>query len=177
MPNLQDFKDLAAHFKWFFGKGERPQFDRWTYWEKFDYLAVFWGMAMIGITGLMLWFPVGATTFMSGDWLNIATVIHSDEALLAMGFIFAVHFFNTHFRAERFPMDMVIFSGSLSQSEVQHERSKWFARLKSSGKLDALLIKGFDFPLATISKVVGALMLITGLFFLVLMIIAGLSYL
>lgn len=177
MPNTQDFKDLAAHFKWFFGKGERPQFDRWTYWEKFDYLAVFWGMFMIGITGLMLWFPVGASALVSGEWLNIATVIHSDEALLAMGFIFAVHFFNTHFRADRFPMDMVIFSGSLSQSEVQHERSKWFARLKSSGKLDTLLIKGFDFPMAAISKVVGILMLITGLFFLVLMIIAGLSYL
>lgn len=177
MPNWQDFRDLAAHFKWFFGKGERPQFDRWTYWEKFDYLAVFWGMFFIGITGLMLWFPVGATALMGGEWLNVATVIHSDEALLAMGFIFAVHFFNTHFRADRFPMDMVIFSGSLSQSEVQHERSKWFDRLKKAGKLDQLLIKGFDFPYATLSKVVGIAMLVTGLFFLVLMIIAGLSYL
>lgn len=177
MPNWQDFKDLAAHFKWFFGKGERPQFDRWTYWEKFDYLAVFWGMFMIGITGLMLWFPVGATALLGGEWLNVATVIHSDEALLAMGFIFAVHFFNTHFRADRFPMDMVIFSGSLSQSEVQHERSKWFDRLKKAGKLDELLIKGFDFPYATLSKVVGIAMLVTGLFFLVLMIVAGLSYL
>lgn len=176
MPNLQDFKDMGAHFRWFFGRGDRPQFDRWTYWEKFDYLAVFWGMFMIGISGLMLWFPVGASVAMSGEWLNIAYVIHSDEALLAMGFIFAVHFFNTHFRADRFPMDMAIFSGSLTQSEVQHERGKWYERLKISGRLDALLIKGFNFPLALICKIVGFLMLITGLFFLALMIIAGVSY-
>ena len=29
--------------KWFIGKGPRPQYGRWTYWEKFDYFAVFWG--------------------------------------------------------------------------------------------------------------------------------------
>ncbi len=34
MPNWQDFKRYESTFKWFFGMGERPQFDRWTYWEK-----------------------------------------------------------------------------------------------------------------------------------------------
>lgn len=28
-------------FKWFVGKGPRPIFERWTYYEKFDYWAVF----------------------------------------------------------------------------------------------------------------------------------------
>lgn len=54
MSNMQDLRDMKAHFKWFFGKGPRPQFDRWTYWEKFDYLAVFWGMFVIGLSGLVL---------------------------------------------------------------------------------------------------------------------------
>lgn len=44
MPRLQDFRGLIDNFKWFLGFGERLQFDRWTYWEKFDYLAVFWGI-------------------------------------------------------------------------------------------------------------------------------------
>src|SRR5262245_56850343 len=43
VPNLQDWRDFVAHNRWFFGKGDKPQFERWTYWEKFDYLAVFWG--------------------------------------------------------------------------------------------------------------------------------------
>ena len=43
VPNLQDGRDMLGMFKWFFGKGPRPKFDRWTYWEKFDYWAPFWG--------------------------------------------------------------------------------------------------------------------------------------
>ena len=57
IPNLQDLKDIVAMFKWFVGKGPRPVFDRWTYWEKFDYWAPFWGITIIGISGLMLWLP------------------------------------------------------------------------------------------------------------------------
>ncbi len=51
MPTLQDWRDFVAHNKWFFGKGPKPQFDRWTYWEKFDYFAVFWGVFIIGASG------------------------------------------------------------------------------------------------------------------------------
>ena len=47
-----------SNFKWFIGRGPQPQFDRWTYWEKFDYWAVFWGMFIIGGSGSLLWFPV-----------------------------------------------------------------------------------------------------------------------
>lgn len=46
VPNWQDFKDVYRMFRWFLGKGPRPVFDRWTYWEKFDYWAVFWGMGL-----------------------------------------------------------------------------------------------------------------------------------
>jgi len=108
VPSLQDWRDFVAHQKWFFGKGPRPQFDRWTYWERFDYFAVFWGVAIIGFSGLILWFPKFFTLFLPGWVINIAMVIHSDEALLAAGFIFSFHFFNTHFRIEKFPMDTVI---------------------------------------------------------------------
>ena len=85
--------------------GRGPQYGRWTYWEKFDYFAVFWGIAVIGSTGLMLWFPEFFTRLLPGWLINVATIIHSDEALLATGFIFTVHFFNTHLRPEKFPMD------------------------------------------------------------------------
>ena len=43
-----DWQDFIASLKWFFGKGPRPEYGRWTYWEKFDYIAVFWGVAVIG---------------------------------------------------------------------------------------------------------------------------------
>ena len=136
VPNWQDIKDFWAHQMWFFGRGPRPQFDRWTYWEKFDYLAVFWGIAIIGLSGLVMWFPETFTLFLPGWVINIAHVVHSDEALLASGFIFTFHFFNVHFRIEKFPMDPVIFSGRITEEEMKHERGRLYDRLKESGRLD-----------------------------------------
>jgi cytochrome b subunit of formate dehydrogenase/rhodanese-related sulfurtransferase len=174
MPRIQDFKDMWAHFKWFINKGERPQFDRWTYWEKFDYLAVFWGMFIIGCSGLILWFPVFFTKlFLPGWTLNLATLVHSDEALLATGFIFAIHFFNTHFRADRFPMDTVIFSGVITQEEMKQEKAKWYDRLASERKLDTIIDNKSRFSSwSWLAKLIGFTMLSTGLLFLFLIIYA-----
>lgn len=135
LPSLQDVRDFWAHQKWFFGRGPRPQWDRWTYWERFDYLAVFWGVAAIGLSGLIMWFPEFFTQFLPGWSINLALVIHSDEALLASGFIFTFHFFNVHFRVEKFPMDPVIFSGRISEEEMREERGRLFARLEAAGEL------------------------------------------
>jgi cytochrome b subunit of formate dehydrogenase len=135
VPNLKDLKDLYANLKWFLGMGPRPQMDRWTYWEKFDYWAVFWGVGMIGVSGLVLWFPVFFGRFLPGWAFNIATVIHSDEALLAAGFIFTIHFFNTHMRPEKFPMDTVIFTGKITQEEFRHERPLEYQRIVESNRL------------------------------------------
>jgi cytochrome b subunit of formate dehydrogenase len=134
--NKQDIKDFVATIKWFLGRGPRPQYGRWTYWEKFDYLAVFWGVAVIGFSGLVLWFPVFFTKFFPGWLINISQIIHSDEALLAVGFIFTIHFFNTHFRPEAFPMDTVIFTGYMPLEHMKHERPREYQELKESGKLD-----------------------------------------
>ena len=136
MPGIQDFKDIIAHNKWFFGKGPKPQFDRWTYWEKFDYMAVFWGIAIIGGSGLVMWFPGFFTLLLPGWIINVAVIIHSDEALLAAGFIFTFHFFNVHFRPDKFPMDRVMFSGRITKSELLNERRRLYDRWVATGELD-----------------------------------------
>jgi cytochrome b subunit of formate dehydrogenase len=136
MPRVQDLKDMIAHNKWFFGKGPKPQFDRWTYWEKFDYMAVFWGVTIIGTSGLIMWFPEYFTILLPGWIINVALIIHSDEALLAAGFIFTFHFFNVHFRPDKFPMDPVMFSGRISKSELLNERRRLYDRWVAEGELD-----------------------------------------
>jgi cytochrome b subunit of formate dehydrogenase len=141
MPTMKDARDVAGTVKWFLGLGPRPQYGRWTYWEKFDYFAVFWGMFAIGISGLVMWFPQFFTRFLPGWVINIALIVHSDEALLAAGFIFTIHFFNTHFRLEKFPMDTVIFSGRISKSEMLHERKRWYDRLVATNRIDRHLVK------------------------------------
>jgi cytochrome b subunit of formate dehydrogenase len=132
----KDWREFLATVKWYTGKGPYPKYGRWTYWEKFDYFAVLWGVMVIGTSGLMLWFPETFTYVFPGWVINVATIIHSDEALLAAGFIFTVHFFNTHFRPEKFPMDTVIFTGRMSIEELKRERPNEYNSLVARGELD-----------------------------------------
>jgi cytochrome b subunit of formate dehydrogenase len=149
----KDLSDFRGNLKWFFGKGERPKYGRWTYWEKFDYFAVFWGIAVIGSTGLMLWFPEFFTRFLPGPVINIATIIHSDEALLAVGFIFTVHFFNTHLRPEKFPMDIVVFTGRMPMEELKEDKPAEYEALLEKGELDQHMVEPYP---AIVTKTIRA---------------------
>ncbi len=162
VPNLKDGQDIVGMFKWFFGKGPRPQFDRYIYWEKFDYWAVFWGMFIIGGSGFMLWFPVFFSEFLPGWVFNVATIVHGEEALLAVGFIFTIHFFNGHLRPEKFPMDLVIFTGRLPEHELKDERSLEYARLVSEGRLEAIEATPPTASEVAFARVLGSVGLILG---------------
>ena len=140
MFSLTDLKEVWGSIKWFLGRGPRPTYGRYTYWEKFDYFAVFWGVFVIGSTGLVLWFPTLFTRLLPGWSINVATIIHSDEALLAVGFIFTIHFFNTHFRPDKFPMDPVIFTGSVPLEELKYDKPREYERLVAAGKLDESIV-------------------------------------
>ena len=143
LPTKKDLRDLVGSLRWFLGRGERPRYGRWTYWEKFDYFAVFWGIFVIGSTGLMLWFPEFFTNFFPGWFINVATVIHSDEALLAVGFIFTVHFFNTHLRPEKFPMDLVIFTGRMPVEDFKEDKPEEYDVLEKAGRLEEHLVEPY----------------------------------
>jgi cytochrome b subunit of formate dehydrogenase len=144
LPNLDDLRDIRNHLKYFLGRGPKPQFDRFTYWEKFDYFAELWGSAFIGLSGLIMWFPVRVSYVFPGWLVNLAQIIHSQEALLAAGFILTFHFFNGHFRLEKFPLDSVMFSGRITEAEMRHERGRQFERLASEGRLEEFEVHGDD---------------------------------
>jgi cytochrome b subunit of formate dehydrogenase len=121
VPHTSDFVHFFQQFRWFLGIGPRPHFGRYSYMEKFDYLAVFWGVAMIGTSGLFLWFPEFFARFLPGWVFNVATIIHADEAVLATAFIFTIHFFNVHLRPEKFPLDAVMFTGRATKHYMVEE--------------------------------------------------------
>ncbi len=161
-PTWNDLKEFFQTIRWFFTGKNQPNYGRWTYWEKFDYLAVFWGVAMIGFTGLILWFPEFFTRFLPGYFINIATIIHSDEALLATGFIFTFHFFNTHFRPEKFPMDPVIFTGKVPLEEFKIDRPREYNMVKEDGTLRKKLAEGPEKWFSRLSYIFGLSCLIFG---------------
>ncbi len=175
VPQPRDVLDIFNHVRWFFGLGARPGFGRFTYWEKFDYFAVFWGMAIIGASGYVLWLHTFFSRFVPGWIFNITNLIHSDEALLAAGFIFTIHFFNSHLRPEKFPMDLVIFTGRVSAEELREERPEEWGRLVREGGLDALKTDPPPLWLRNFGRIVGTVAVVVGLVYFALILLAVLG--
>ena len=172
VPQPRDLVELYAHVKWFLRVGPRPEFDRFTYWEKFDYWAVFWGMGIIGASGLLLWFPEFFARFLPGWVFNVALLVHGEEALLAVGFIFTMHFFNGHLRPEKFPMDTVIFTGRVTLDELEEERPDEYARLVREGALSAIATEPAPPWLVRLGRTIGAVAIAFGLTLVALIIYA-----
>ncbi len=173
MFRKRDLVEFGQTVKWFLGLGQRPRYGRWTYWEKFDYMAVFWGVTVIGTSGLLLWFSEFFTDLGIPGWLiNVATIIHSDEALLATGFIFTIHFFNTHFRPEKFPMDPVIFTGRVPLEELREDRPREFSDSLRTRGIRKKVTKPPPRWLERGARIFGLTCLAVGIFIIVLIIYA-----
>nr|WP_246262481.1 cytochrome C [Aromatoleum evansii] len=171
IPNWKDLADCVGMFKWFFGKGPKPKFDRWTYFEKFDYWAVFWGVNIIGWSGLMLAFPHVTASFLPGWVFNVGTLVHGEEAFLAAVFLFTVHFFNNHFRPDKLPPpDVVMFTGTQSLEEFSREHPAHYQRLVESGELEKYLVDAPSRQLHVGSVILGLTLITVGLVLLVLVV-------
>lgn len=174
VPSWADLQDAIGMFKWFFGLAPKPQLDRWTYWEKFDYWAPFWGVAIIGFSGAMLWFKGVTATYLPGWVFNLATIFHGEEAVLAAGFLFTVHFFNNHWRPDKFPLDILMFTGKMPLEEFKREHLIEYNRLVASGELSKYLVDAPSQPMTRASKILGFTLMGCGLALLI-MVINGFS--
>jgi cytochrome b subunit of formate dehydrogenase len=172
VPSLQDLKDISAMFAWFFGKAPRPVFGRWTYWERFDYWAPFWGLAIVGGSGLMLWFKELTASVVPGWVFNIAMLAHGEEAFLAILFLFTVHFFNNHFRPDRFPPpDISMFTGAVPLEEFRREHTLEYDELVATGGLEKVLVDVPSPAMTLGSRILGIALLAFGLTLLVLVLV------
>ena len=115
-----------------------------------------------------MWFAPFFAHFLPGWALNAALVIHSEEALLAILFIFSIHFVNTHLRPDSFPMDMVVFTGVESEEEFAEKRPMEYERLKREGKLEARQGEAPQTWQIHFSRVIGTIAIVIGLTLLVL---------
>lgn len=163
VPQPRDFAQFWQQMRWFFGRAPYPKYEQFTYWEKFDYWAVLWGTGLMGAAGLVLWFPEAASRILPGWMFNVALFVHGAEAALAIGFIFVVHFFNGHLRPGKFPMDLVIFTGAVSETELKHERAGQYERLKTSGALEAFVAPEPDAAAVRRGRLIGTIGLTAGL--------------
>jgi len=172
IPQPRDLFDIIAQVKWFVGMGPRPSFEHFTYWEKFDYLAVLWGTALMGAAGLVLWFPVAASRILPGWMFNVALFVHDAEAALAIGFIFVVHFFNGHLRPGKFPMDLVIFTGAVAAADLRHERPAEYERICHTQGLERASVPAPGEAAIRRGRIIGTIGLTLGIALVVLIVYA-----
>lgn len=121
VPQPRDLRDFIQQWMYFFGRRRRPRFGRFSYMEKLDYWGELWGFVVIGGSGLMLWFPEWFSHWVPGWMFNVATIFHGYEAMIAIVFLFAIHFFNVHLRPDKFPMDAVMFTGRATVDYMEEE--------------------------------------------------------
>ena len=172
VPRWKDIQDFFGNMKWFLHLGPKPSFDRYAYWDKLDYWGVFWGMGIIGLSGYSMWFGSFFAHLIPGSWLNIALLIHGEEAILATGWIFVIHFFNTHLRPDNFPMDLTIFTGRLTEEELMHTHPAEYERLVQTGALNALAAEAPPRWLNNFGRVIGTTAVVAGVLMLILMTVA-----
>lgn len=122
IPTPRDALDLFQEVKYYLGLGpERPRYGRFDWKAKFDYWAIFWGMPVMVLSGFIMTYPVFVTKFSPGWLVSIAYIAHSDEALLAVGWIFIFHFFFNHLSPGVFPLNKSIFTGNVPVERYAHE--------------------------------------------------------
>jgi len=167
VPNVQDLRHLLQRILWSCGLGSPPELGRWTYWEKFDYWAVFWGLPLLGITGMMMIYPVETCRVMPGWTLNLAAFLHKAEAILAVTFIFTVHFFVQHIRPSSFPLNESIFSGTVPLEHAMAEKPAWVKRLEKDGKMEMATAKPPTFLFRVIYFIFGYAAMGFGLYLLI----------
>ncbi|HAZ12478.1 MAG TPA: cytochrome B [Bdellovibrionales bacterium] len=136
LPMPKDVMDAFQNILYFLGlRNEPPKFGRFSYIEKFDYWAVFWGMFIMAGSGFLRWFPETATKYLPAWVYEIGLHAHTDEALLAAMAIFLWHFYNVHLRPAVFPMSRVFLHGQLTVTELKHEHPLEYEELVRQGKI------------------------------------------
>jgi formate dehydrogenase gamma subunit len=126
LPTGQDVRDAWHMLQYLlFLRKDKPKFGRYNFEQKVTYWFVFFGVAIMGISGLIVWFPVQATQFLPGGVVPAAKLAHSTESVVLAIFIVIWHIYHVHI--ER--LNLSIFTGRLSEEEMRTFHEKEYERL------------------------------------------------
>lgn len=128
-PEWSDFQHVTQMLKFNLGLSQRfPRFDRFNFEEKAEYWALIWGGTVMGITGLMQWFPIVVTDILPGWAIPVARAFHRWEAILAVLAIVTWHFYHTVIKK----LNLSIFTGNMSLEEMEEEHPLELAYLEKA---------------------------------------------
>lgn len=138
LPSLKDFRDFVQDMKHTFHMtDERPQYDRFSYRNKGAYWLTWIGSIVMVFTGLILFYPIWSSVHLGSSAYPLALVIHSDAALLAVGWILFLHIYFAHFAPHVFPGDKSIFTGKVPIARYREEFPLEYARIMAAAERSA----------------------------------------
>lgn len=130
IPNLQDIQDFFETIGYFLGIYRRPpQYGHFSYLQKFDYWAVWWGLLIMAVSGMVLLLPALGVDFAATSVIAAALAAHSDEAILAISWIMIVHLYHAHLAPRAFPFNTTIFTGNISVEHLREEHPLEYEKL------------------------------------------------
>ena len=125
-PNVQDISDAWNMLLYLvFLRKTKPAFGKYNFEQKVTYWFLFFGFALMGISGFIIWFPVQFTQFLPGGVVPASKMAHSTEAVVAAIFIIVWHLYHVHL--ER--LNLSIFTGRLSEKEMREFHAKEYERV------------------------------------------------
>jgi cytochrome b subunit of formate dehydrogenase len=132
-PTLDDVRGASQNLAYYLGLAmNKPEFPRFNYAEKAEYWALVWGMVVMGVTGVMLWAKVFVGNHLPRWWLDIATVIHFYEAVLATLAIVVWHFYQVFLDPDVYPMNWAWWDGKMTLHHYREEHGLDRAALTDS---------------------------------------------
>lgn len=122
LPNPKDLRDIFDQMQFYLGiKEHGMRAHRFSYIEKMEYLALLWGTIVMIATGFLLWFSTAALTHLPMWALDVATLVHYYEAILATLAIIVWHFYYVFVNPDFSPMSFTWLDGKLSRELMAHE--------------------------------------------------------
>lgn len=138
LPRLKDLMDMRDNFLYYINlKEEPPEFDRFCYKHKFEYGALIAGTTIVSATGLILWSQSRWSKFI----VDIATLVHGMEAILACLAIMIWHLYEIHFRPHKSPLDNTWLTGVISEEEMKEEYALQYKKIMNDPELQKIYIK------------------------------------
>ncbi|MBK5292788.1 MAG: cytochrome b/b6 domain-containing protein [Acidobacteriia bacterium] len=121
IPRADDIKEAWRNFAYNLGYGSKPPGrSHHSYVEKAEYWAVVWGSVVMAVSGFMLWANNLMLAMLPKSFLDVATVIHFYEAVLATLAIVVWHFYWVIFDPDVYPLDSAFLTGRSARKRGPH---------------------------------------------------------
>ncbi len=136
LPHSGDLRKVLQGIKYNLrGAENHPDWGKFTFFQKLQYLGVAGGVISMLITGIILWLGPPAIALMPKWLMDLTLIIHGSEGLLIFILLLFWHLYNVHLSPGNFPMNMSWINGRLSLEDFKQRHPAEYRRMVAEGEL------------------------------------------